>query len=143
MRLTAPRLTAMRPTRVLAALTLAAVAGGCGADGGPATGAAATFEQQVQETRSRFARVHQPTAGTLVVVLPDNARTARTRMALEPEARFLGRGAFDSGAAEPGDTVIVEYQRVRRVGPLEFGARRTRFTFLAPPAALPQGAVRL
>ena len=140
----APTPTVMRrAARLVVALALAAVVHGCGRDGGPATGEAAAFEQRVQATWSRFARVRRPSAGTLLVVLPDNARTARTRAALEREARFLGRGAFDSGAAQPGDTVVVEYQRVRRVGPLEFGARRTRFTFLEPPPVVPQPPVRL
>jgi hypothetical protein len=124
-----------RVTRQGMRLTLAATLAVACRAGDAVTGADAMFERQVQQTRSRFARVHRASAGTLVVVLPENARTARTRAALEPEARFLGRGAYDSGAAAAGDAVVVEYQRVRRVGPLEFGARRTRFTFLAPPRA--------
>ena len=118
-----------------AATALSVLAACAGGEYGARAGPAAAFELRLQETWSRFARVRRATPGTLVVVLPENARTIPPRATLARTAGIVGRGAFDSGAAAPQDTVVVEFQRVRRLGPLEFGARRTRFTFLNPPAA--------
>jgi hypothetical protein len=116
---------------VFAALALAAA---CAAPGDAADDGTRALERHLQDEVDRWARVRQPTASSMHIALVDRPRPVGPT-ALDPLARRVGRLAYASGAVLPGDTVTVEFQRLRRLGPFELGRAATRFVYTAPPAS--------
>lgn len=107
---------------------------GCAPAGPAADDGTRALEHRLQNEVDRWARVRQPSRSSVVIFLTDRRRGA-ARNALDPVARRVGRLAYESGVVLPGDTVKVEFHRVRRLGLLELGQASTHFAYTAPPRA--------
>jgi hypothetical protein len=119
--------------RAILLLALAAASVACATDSPPATPRERALEQRLQDGVDRFARVARRSPAALVVTLQESQRVETPRGTLDGLARQIGREAFSSAAARDGDTVIVEFHRARRIGPLALPGRVTRFTFARSP----------